>query len=176
MVGDVLSGAVDVGFAEAAEAAQNTGLQVEPVRKSQMFFFCAAGHPLAGKERLGFEDLLEYPWAGPTLPERIRAVLPIADKPFAVFDRRARVAFILARSSDRSPRPSRSFSPDTRSSAAIPSQIARELSEGLCVRLPIATPWLSLNYGFITKRGRTLSPAAKAFMDIAREIESAVPQ
>ena len=57
-----------------------------------------------------------------------------------------------------------------------PSQIARELSDGDFVRLPIATPWLSLNYGFITKRGRTPSPAAKAFMDIVRAIEFEIPQ
>ena len=44
------------------------------------------------------------------------------------------------------------------------------------MRLPIATPWLSLNYGFITKRGRMQSPAAKAFMDIVRAIEFEIPQ
>ena len=60
--------------------------------------------------------------------------------------------------------------------AAIPSQIARELSEGVCVRLSIVTPWLGLDYGFITKRGRTPSPAAMAFMDIVRAIEFQIPQ
>jgi len=43
------------------------------------------------------------------------------------------------------------------------------------VTLPVDTPWLSLNYGFITKRGRTLSPPAKAFIEIVREIESGIP-
>ena len=37
--------------------------------------------------------------------------------------------------------------------------------------LPITLPWLTLNYGFITKRGRTLSPPATVFMDLMREIE-----
>jgi hypothetical protein len=61
-------------------------------------------------------------------------------------------------------------------SVAIPCQIARELNEGLLVRLPFEAPWLSLNYGFITKRGRTPSPAAQAFMAIVRSIESEIPQ
>ena len=61
-------------------------------------------------------------------------------------------------------------------SVAIHSQIARELSEGVFVRLPFEAPWLSINYGFITKRGRTSSPAAKAFMAIVRSIESEIPQ
>ena len=174
-VRDVLDGAVDVAFADAGEAAQNPRLQVQSVRNSQLFFFCAAGHPLSGKEQIAFEDLLEYPWVGPTLPGRVRADLPIVDKPFAVFDAahnrfhpRALVGSFSAAK--------QIVLAGHALGAAIPSQIARELTEGACVRLPVDTPWLSLNYGFITKRGRTPSPAAKAFMDIVLEIESAVPQ
>jgi hypothetical protein len=44
-------------------------------------------------------------------------------------------------------------------------------AEGLCALLPVAPPWLTLNYGFITKRGRTLSPPASVLMDIVRTIE-----
>jgi hypothetical protein len=44
-----------------------------------------------------------------------------------------------------------------------------------CLLLPIDLPWLSLNCGFISKRGRTHSPAAKAFMENARQIEKALP-
>jgi DNA-binding transcriptional LysR family regulator len=140
-----------------------------------MFFFCAAGHPLAGKAQIAFEDLLEFPWVGPTLPGRIRAILPTAGKPFAVLDgaqNRLHPRALVG-----------SFSAAKQIvlaghalGAAIPSQIARELSEGLCVRLPIDTPWLGLNYGFITKRGRTLSPAAKAFMELVRAVELDIPR
>ena len=42
--------------------------------------------------------------------------------------------------------------------------------------MPVEAPWLRLNYGFILKRGRTPSPAGKAFMDVVREIEAATPQ
>jgi hypothetical protein len=34
---------------------------------------------------------------------------------------------------------------------------------------------VSLNYGFISKRGRTRSRAAKAFMDKLRQIEKELP-
>ena len=84
----------------------NDELQVQPVRKSQVFFFCAAGHPLAGRKRLALEDLLEYPWAGPLrnaigprFPrtiDHLRSSAPIA------------VVFIRAPSSGLSPPPSRS--------------------------------------------------------------------
>ena len=59
--------------------------------------------------------------------------------------------------------------------AAIPCQIERELKEGLFTILPVETSWLRANYGFITKRGRTPSPAMIAFMEIVRQIEREIP-
>ena len=53
--------------------------------------------------------------------------------------------------------------------------LKREIDGGDCVRLPIELPWLSLNCGFISKRGRTHSPAAKAFMDSVTRIEKELP-
>ena len=42
----------------------------------------------------------------------------------------------------------------------------------ICARsFPSRRRWLTLNYGFITKRGRTLSPPASVLMDIVRTIE-----
>jgi DNA-binding transcriptional LysR family regulator len=175
VIGDVLNGAADLGFAEVTGALDQPDLQVQSIRKSPVFFFCAAGHPLAGQERLSLDDLLEYPWAGPSLPERYRAALPPDDRPFAVFN------------ADRSRLRPRalvgSFSAAKQVvlgghvlSVAIHSQVERELSEGLLVRLPYEAPWLSINYGFITKPGRTPSPGAKAFMAIVRSIESEIPQ
>ena len=174
-IGDVLDGSADLGFAEVSGATGNGDLQVQLVRKAPVFFFCVASHPLVGREHLSLEDLLEYPWAGPTLPERYRAGVPAVDKRFAVFDAdygRLRPRALVG-----------SFSAAKRIvlgghvlSVAIKSQIAHELSEGIFVRLPFEAPWLSINYGFITKRGRTPSPAAKAFMTIVRSIESEIAQ
>jgi DNA-binding transcriptional LysR family regulator len=174
-IGDVLDGTADLGFAEITGATKNGDLQVQLIRKSQVFFFCAAGHPLAERTRLGLEDLLEYPWAGPTLPDRYRAGLPADEERFAVLDAdrtRLRPRALVG-----------SFGASKQIvlgghvlSVAIHSQIARELAEGLFVRLPFEAPWLTINYGFITKRGRTPSPAAKAFMATVRAIESEIPK
>ena len=56
-------------------------------------------------------------------------------------------------------------------SAAVERQIEPELEQKRLVILPAAAPWLTLNYGFIVKRGRTLSPAASSFMGAVRAIE-----
>ena len=40
----------------------------------------------------------------------------------------------------------------------------------------MAYPLVAFVSGFIAERGRALSPAANAFMDVAREVESGMPQ
>jgi DNA-binding transcriptional LysR family regulator len=109
------------------------------------------------------------------LPARIRTALPTANKRFASWIR-IEIASIRAPSSGSFTAAKQIVMGGLAVSAAIESQISRELSEGVFVRLPIDAPALSLNYGFITKRGRTLSPAAKAFMGLVRAIESEIPQ
>ena len=164
---------IDLGFADISEAALDPELQTEPIRASQLSFFCAAGHPLAAKARVSLKDLIEYPWVGPSIPARMRTALPSLDKPFGIFDA----------ATDR-------FHPrvlvETFSAAkeivlagqglgaAVKRQIEPELKRKRLVILPAAAPWLALNYGFIVKRGRTLSPAAAAFMDAVRTIERGV--
>jgi DNA-binding transcriptional LysR family regulator len=165
----VLKSEVDVGVAELTAAETNNDLQVEPVRNSVLQFFCAATHPLAGRTKVTVDDLMDYPWVAPSLPDRMRSFLRDG-KRFGFWDHsKGRFA----------PRIQVSTFPDMREiviagqglSAALPLQLKRELAEGLCVLLPITLPWLTLNYGFIVRRGRTLSPPTIVFMDLIREIE-----
>lgn len=172
VVAELLDGDdVDLGFADVSERQQDTDLNVETVRTSQMFFYCRAGHPLAGRKARTIEDLLEFPWVGPSIPGRVHKALPAVDKPFGLFD-----AISPARSGRNVFRGEAHRPRGVRHCAAIPFQIEQELNDGLLVKLPVDAPWLSLNYGFIIKRGRALSPAAKAFMEIVREIETGIPQ
>jgi len=69
-----------------------------------------------------------------------------------------------------SPRPSASCLAGAALSAALPFQIEAETAAGALVLLPIELPVISLNYGFIARRGRALSPAAGAFMDLVRAV------
>jgi DNA-binding transcriptional LysR family regulator len=56
-------------------------------------------------------------------------------------------------------------------SATLPILIDLELQEASFVFLPIELPWLRLNYGFVSRRARTPSPAAKAFKELVLMIE-----
>ncbi|HUO53425.1 MAG TPA: substrate-binding domain-containing protein, partial [Rhodoblastus sp.] len=166
----VLEGMSDVGFAEISEAEAHPDLETELVRATPLQFFGAASNPLAARDRLIQDDLMDFPWVGPTAPGRMRAFLPSVDKPFGTFST-FNERFI--------PRILVETFADARDivlageglGVAVPFQLRREIASGSCRLLPLRLPWMRLNYGFITRRGRTLSPAARAFMATAREIE-----
>jgi DNA-binding transcriptional LysR family regulator len=174
-VRDVLQNAVDLALAEVSEAEHNAELETELIRQTRGHFFCSASHPLAQRKRLRLEDLLEFPWVGPSYPARMRSILPKVDKPFGAFDPR------YDRFSPRILVETFSMAKDLvlngdAISAFAPGQLKDELKSGRCVELPVEVPNLRLHYGFIAKKGRTLSPAAKAFMAIVRDIERGIPQ
>jgi len=167
---EVLEGRADLGVGDISELDGHTDLEVEPLRTARFHFFCAKQHPLAQRPTVSLEDLLDFPWIGPTVPMRMRDFLPRVDKPFGVF----------SDSGDRFfPRIVVGTFPAAKEialaglglAAAIPSQIRRELDDGSAVLLPIHLPWFHLAYGFITKRGRSHSPATLAFMRIVRRLE-----
>ena len=104
-------------------------------------------------------------------PDGLRKALPVVDKPFGKFDEfedqfHPRILVETFSTAKRIVLAGLGIG------AAVPLQIEPELKEGRCVTLPVEALWLSLNYGFIAKRGRSLSPAAKAFMEIAEDDRS----
>ena len=174
VVADVHEGAVDLGFADVSEAQNDANLEVLSARSRQLLFFCGAEHPLAGRGPLAIEDLLDFPWVGPSLPGRLRRALPVLSKPFGKFDElqdRFHPRILVETFSAAK----RIVLAGLGIGGAAATQIEPELKAGRCVTLPVVAPWFSLNYGFVTRRGRTLSPAARAFMEIVRAIEKEIP-
>lgn len=174
VISDILAGRADLGLADTSEAERHPELETELVRKSPLSFFCRAGHPLTLEASLNVERLMAFPWVGPTAPARVSLAMTQIEKPFGFF-------------ADTGNRFSPRITVDTLGGArnivlasdalsvSLPSLIEQELASGLCVLLPIDLPWMSLNYGFIWKKDRTLSPAARAFMQRTREIETETP-
>lgn len=174
VVADVLSGEVELGVADITEASRHQELVVEPLRRSPLSFFCRADHPLLACDVMTVDDVLNYPLVGPSIP------LPMT--PDAFPQGRA-----FGTSDPQTGRPRPRVLVETFSaakaivlnsnclSAALPSQLAPELRLGLCVLVPMELPWLTTNYGFILKRGRTPSPSARALMELVRAVEAAKP-
>ncbi len=174
VVEDILEGRVDLGVADVSEAAERPELETQNVRTSPLSFYCRSGHPLAGSAEIGLEELMDYPWVGPTAPARIRVSMQPNEKPFGFFsdvhDRfRPRIVVDTIAAAREVVVASDALA------VTLPALISDELKKGLFVLLPSDLPWMRLNYGFVWKRGRTHSPAAEKLMEIIRAIESETP-
>lgn len=174
VVEDILQGRVDLGVADVSEAAEHPELETALVRSSALRFYCRRGHPLAGGGALRLEQLMDYPWVGPTAPARIRLSMGSDEKPFGFFSdahnrfRPRVVVDTIAAARDV-------VVASDALAVTLPSLIANDIDKGIFVLLPLDLPWLRLNYGFVWKRGRTHSPAAEKLMEIIRAIESETP-
>jgi DNA-binding transcriptional LysR family regulator len=160
----------DIGVGDITEASTRADLETESLRISPVVIFCRAGHPLANKTTVTVPDILEFPWACPALPARMFDGIPKVSKPFGMLDESTKR--IIPRIWVETFSAAKSVVLSGNALSAGPRQlIAKELAEGLVAALPLAVPWLTLNYGFIWRRGRSLSPACLAFMQLVREIE-----
>ncbi|MBL8575931.1 MAG: LysR family transcriptional regulator [Mesorhizobium sp.] len=167
---DVLTARCDLGFADITEAAKHPELETALVRKCALLVVCRSGHPLTRLEQVTLEDIFEFPWAGVHIPNAAQALLPREQKPYGVVDPitghgspRLRVETVtglkhIVRHSD--------------ALSALPKVLLDRDGEELnLTALPLEQPWLVLNYGFIWRRGRSLSPAAMKFRSLVHQIE-----
>jgi len=170
VVADVVSGVADIGFADITEASQNPGLVTEPVHAAPLQFFVAASHPLATKTDLTMGDVLDFPWVGPTVPDPLQRQHAEPERPYGLVEheqKRFRPRILVETFSAVM----RIVQAGTAISACIPFQIRREIAAGELVLLPVRLPSLRLNYGFISRRGRSPSPTMHSFMSIVRSLE-----
>jgi DNA-binding transcriptional LysR family regulator len=169
----VIAGRADIALAETSEAQRHPELIVEPISSAPMRFFCTVGHPLAAGDPT-IEDIIRYPWVGPSAPGRMSMALPQTEGPFGSFDR-AKNRFVPRILVETFPA-ARDIvlAGDVALGVAPPFLVESEIAQCQCALLPTELPWLRLNYGFITRRDRSRSPAALSFMTAVREIESGV--
>ncbi len=168
---DVAEGRADIGVADATEASRRPDFAVEPIRESRLYFFCRSGHPLMSRSSLTMEEVMAYPWAGPQIPGPLRAHMPSLEGRFGALDAERDLLRPRVLTHNFAAAKDIVLAGDALS-AAHPSQIRRELADGSCALLPLDLPWFKISYGFITKRGRTLSPAGEAFKSLLRAFES----
>jgi DNA-binding transcriptional LysR family regulator len=144
---------LEIAVAELSSTGGNMRLETEALPRHYARYICRAGHPLSQRTEISLEDTLQFPLASSSLPERFGNLRPTirADTFQLVRD-------IVLNSNALG--------------MAADCQIVEDVEQGLLVRLPIQLPWAHSNYGFIRLKGRTLSPAALAFMDAVREVEA----
>lgn len=167
---DVALGRCELGIADLEIAAER-GLTTEVVVDRQAYFFARSQHPLAARRRCTMADALQFPWATIRFPKRAGKHLPddlgraghwdLTSGEFVPALEADVVSDFLTLAHDSDILVGGTFT------------MAEEyLAAGKLTVLPIVKPWLRLHYGFISRPGRTHSPAALEFMHTVREIEA----
>lgn len=166
----VLDGAVDLGVADMTDWLDDPRLDIAPLPRHVAIWTCRAGHPLAGKQKLLLEDVLRYPLISCAMSHHFAGL-------FGEFSNAGRVdkdsgQFLPAVTID-----SLTLGPGIAAATdAImltpPSVAANELGCGKLVILDLHLPWQHTNYGFISKRGRSLSSVTKQYMSCVRAVEA----
>lgn len=165
----VMARSVDLGFAELGEAQSNKYLEVEPVGSHQFVFFCRPDHPVLRNKTVSKAKLDAYPLALIRLPGRLAPFFPGKLSQDKGFDHLIPSVEIQDLTFSR-----QIVAESDAFSAATPLQIQNELENGTFSIIPFIAPWMILNYGFMRLRDRVLSPIAKRYMEVVREIEKDV--
>ena len=170
VVNAVLAERIDVGVATIAGLDQEDRLVVEPLPVQRIYFACRPEHPLAKEAAPSVARVLEFPLGdyGATRCPRCAGLdagrtdegarVPPSDFAPQISVNSVVLARLIARESD----------------AVFPGtapMLAEDVAAGRLVRLDSDAPALRTNPGLLYLRGRTLAPAAVAFMALLRAAE-----
>jgi len=166
----VLAGQIDVGIADSKHVGDAPRLQVEPVPPHKIYLACRPGHPLTAERDLTLEKILRFPLASTLLAGAVATVAASggrADRlesgpgkftPAIHVDSLA-LARQIVRGSD-------ALFPGTA------SMLYEDVEAGRLVKLDFHIPVMRTDYGILTLRDRSLSPAALAFIELFRAAEA----
>jgi DNA-binding transcriptional LysR family regulator len=166
------SGEVEVLVGEQALFRGEAQFICEPLRPRVGEYVCRAGHPLLERDSIDVQDILAYPLATTDIsPEAWVRILGeeaaefdpvlLADRAWKVRCQSLVAIAQLVTSSDAISMFSRAM-------------IQRELEEGSLAVIPFEGTRPSADWAIIRRRGRTLSPAAEAFIEAVREADDEV--
>lgn len=170
VVNAVLDERIDVGVATIAGLDREDRLVVEPLPVQRVYFTCRPGHPLASERSPSVARVLEFPLVTTVLRGEHAALASTRGVPRKAGNagpsdfvpqiavNSVVLARLIARESD----------------AVFPGtgpMIAEDVAAGRLVRLDSDAPALRTSPGLLYLRGRTLAPAALAFMKILRAAE-----
>ncbi len=173
VVQDVLAERVDVGVAQVNEHVQEPRLVVERLSSVRIHVGCRSGHPLTREAKPNFAQLLDYPLASNVLRGASAAAASRRDGSLVAGDsgtpeftpqvvvNTPAVARLIARGSDALV-------------TGTASMLADDVAAGHIVLLDVDAPALRTTHGVMFLRERTLSPAARVFIDVLRQVEAEI--
>jgi len=167
----VAAGDLDLGLAELHNAEKRPGLVTELVVTRPLSFFCRPDHELADRGDLAIDDLMAYPWATTRAPRRMNEFIS-RDTGRAGFWDDGTGEFVPAIETDTMVGVAELASISDALMVATATVAENELASGRLRRVRYEAPWLRFNYGFISRRHRTVPPLAEEFKRLVRDIEA----
>jgi DNA-binding transcriptional LysR family regulator len=172
---DVLDGRSEMALTDASEVESKPDLQASPVFSHPMYFFCRSGHEILRLDTPQLSDLAAYPWAATRAPARIADFAP---------REMGRAGSWEESTGDFVPAIALEVAHDIASIAVASDVIAvapitmieQELRAGTLVLIPIAAPWLRLEYALLARANRTRSAVALAFAKLLSQVEDELQQ
>ncbi len=169
---ELLERRADLGLGEISTIDEDDAtFATELVGTHRLVFYCRSEHPLARARSVSTEDIDRYPLAMIRLPPRVADLFPGQGK----IDEKSGDLLPSVEVDDLDTARRVVLSSDS-IGLAVPTQIADYVARGKLCALPFFAPWLHLQYGFVYRRDRLLSPAASAFMDEVRSLEAELVQ
>ena len=175
VVRQVIAREVDLGLAELGDLPTDDQFETILVGQHHGRFFCRPGHPILQQGPVGLAGLLEFPWVASRLPPRVAANLPkVACKagridpfngdfvPAIEIDVPFALAGLIAGN-------------DALALASL-VLMEQELAAGSVALVPMAGIDLRAGYGFIYLKNRSLTPAAKTYMQEILAVEADIVQ
>lgn len=168
---DVLARRSDLAITSTQSAQDFPELATESLGGGPVVFFCARSHPLAQAEQIEWADLMRFPWASMILPAWWLKLMP---KDLGAAGRRDPETgeFVPAICLDTFDAMVTAVLAGQALSAAPPAFIRTQLERGDLVALPIAEPWLRMEYGLVWRRDQPWSRGLRRFVEKLRAAQA----
>lgn len=166
---------VDLGITEVSGQERWEDFTTEVVGRHPGYFFCRPSHPLLRSTPVTLPQLLEFPWVSPRIADRVASMFPKMASRAGTFDP-ATGDFIPSIEIDVLLHAAQFLKDSDAIALATLTAMEQPLRSGEVVALTTLDRPLHTQYGFIYLKNRSLPPAAMAYMQEVRAVESEVWQ
>jgi len=159
----------DFLLVETSELADTPEFEITRLTRHPAFFLCRKNHPLFEYDSLNFNDLASFPMISPALPKRLidsfsRLFFPDRDKSLPAMNVQKYIC------NDLGTIKSTLLESDAIGIGTL-GIVAQELKYDLLKVLPFRVNALSTDHHIIRRKGVSLSPSARAFIEILIEVD-----
>ena len=175
VVRQVIAREVDLGLAELGGLPTDDQFETVLVGQHRGRVFCRPGHPLLKQKPVELTGLVEFPWVASRLPPRIAENLPQAACKAGRIDPFTG-DFVPAIEIDVPYALGSLIAGNDALALGALVLMEKDLDAGSVALVPMAGIEFRASYGFIYLRNRSLTPAAKAYMQEILAVEQDIVQ